>query len=79
MRDGGEGRGGYDVFIAHASADKEGIARPLRDALVAKNLVVWFDEHTMDAGAALGRSIDDGVARSRYGIAIVSPAATRQG
>jgi len=34
----------WDVFISHASEDKEAIARPLADALQEKGLRVWYDD-----------------------------------
>lgn len=33
-----------DVFLSHASEDKDDIARPLKDALEALGVTVWFDE-----------------------------------
>ena len=63
----------WDVFISHASEDKETIARPLAKALEAKGLRIWFDEFTLSVGDRLRRSIDRGLANSRYGIVILSP------
>ncbi len=63
----------WDVFISHASEDKETIARPLAKALEAQGLRVWFDEFTLSVGDRLRRSIDRGLANSRYGIVILSP------
>ena len=63
----------HDVFISHASEDKDTIARPLYGALVAKGVVVWFDEATLELGDSLRRKIDEGLARCRYGIVILSP------
>ncbi|MGD9850425.1 MAG: toll/interleukin-1 receptor domain-containing protein [Nitrospirales bacterium] len=63
----------YDVFISHASEDKDSIARPLYTALVAKGISVWFDEATLELGDSLRQKIDDGLARCRYGIVILSP------
>lgn len=63
----------WDVFISHAWEDKEEIARPLADALISKGLKVWFDEFTLKVGDSLRRSIDKGLAKSRYGIVIISP------
>ena len=65
--------GNYDVFISHASEDKEAIARPLYEALKARGLSVWFDEAELTLGDSLRRKIDDGLARCRYGIVILSP------
>lgn len=64
----------WDVFISHASEDKDSFARPLAEALEAAGVSVWFDESTLTIGDSLRRSIDKGLARSRYGIVIVSEA-----
>ncbi len=63
----------WDVFISHAWEDKESFARPLAKALEAKGLRVWFDEFTLRVGDKLRRSIDYGLANSRYGVVILSP------
>lgn len=63
----------YDVFISHASEDKAAIARPLYAALVERGAKVWFDEATLELGDSLRRKIDDGLARCRFGIVILSP------
>lgn len=63
----------YDVFISHASEDKDALARPLYAALVERGLKVWFDEATLELGDSLRRKIDEGLAQCRYGIVILSP------
>jgi hypothetical protein len=63
----------WDVFISHAWEDKDSFARPLAKALQARGLKVWFDEFTLTVGDGLRRSIDYGLANSRYGIVILSP------
>ncbi|MGH7840463.1 MAG: toll/interleukin-1 receptor domain-containing protein, partial [Candidatus Binataceae bacterium] len=63
----------WDVFISHASEDKEGFARPLAEGLIGQGLRVWFDEFTLTTGDRLRRSIDRGLARSRFGVVILSP------
>jgi hypothetical protein len=62
----------WDVFVCHASEDKEGFARPLAEKLRAQNLNVWFDEFTLTVGDSLRRSIDHGLAHSRFGVVIIS-------
>jgi len=62
----------YDVFIAHASEDKDTIARPLAKLLQALGLKVWFDEFSLQVGDSLSRSIDKGLALSRFGVVILS-------
>ena len=62
----------YDVFISHASEDKDDIVRPLAQALVAKGVKVWYDEFEMKIGDSLRRKIDKGLANSRFGIVVIS-------
>ena len=62
----------WDVFISHASEDKEAFVRPLAVALQKKNVRVWFDEFTLTVGDSLRRSIDRGLACSRHGIVVIS-------
>ncbi len=63
----------WDVFISHAWEDKEAVARPLAKALEREGLRVWYDEFTLRVGDSLRRSIDHGLANSRYGVVILSP------
>ena len=69
----GTSRPGWDVFISHASEDKDDFVRPLAQALQARGLSVWFDEFTLTVGDSLRRSIDRGLAGSRFGVVIISP------
>jgi DNA modification methylase len=62
----------YDVFISHASEDKEDFVRPLAMALGRRGFRVWYDEFTLSVGDSLARSIDDGLAQSRFGIVVLS-------
>lgn len=62
------------AFICHASEDKDAIARPLAEALIERHVEVWFDEFSMKPGDSLREAIDRGLARSDFGIVIVSPA-----
>ena len=63
----------WDFFISHASEDKEAVARPLATTLQGKGYKVWFDESTLTLGDNLRRSIEQGLADSRFGIVILSP------
>lgn len=64
----------WDVFVSHASEDKESCARPLAEALRAAGYNVWFDAFTLTVGDSLRRSIDRGLAKSRFGVVVISPA-----
>src|ERR1039458_3835348 len=63
----------WDVFISHASEDKERVARPLAGLLKAAGLRVWLDENELRLGDSLRRKIDHGLAGSRYGVVVLSP------
>jgi hypothetical protein len=63
----------WDVFIAHASADKEKVVRPLAVALKAARLEVWLDEFELTVGDNLRRKIEEGLRHSKYGVVILSP------
>jgi hypothetical protein len=63
----------WDVFISHATEDKREIARPLADNLRAKGLRVWYDEFSLTLGDSLRQSIERGLARSLFGVVILSP------
>lgn len=62
----------WDVFISHASEDKDAIATPLAEALRAKGLRVWYDDFSLRLGDSLRQSIDRGLAHSRFGVVILS-------
>ena len=64
---------GHDVFIAHASEDKEAVARPLANRLRERGYRVWYDEFQLKVGMSLRRSIDKGLVGSRFGVVILSP------
>lgn len=64
----------WDVFISHATEDKETVVRPLAHALQGLRLGVWYDEFELRIGDSLRRKIDTGLARSRFGVVVLSPA-----
>lgn len=61
-----------DVFISHASEDKDVFVRPLAQALVNLGLKVWYDEFSLQIGDNLRESIDKGLSNSNYGLIILS-------
>jgi hypothetical protein len=64
----------YDFFISHASEDKLLVAEPLAFVLKAVGCEVWYDAFSLKIGDSLRESIDKGLACSRHGIVILSPA-----
>jgi uncharacterized protein DUF1883/TIR domain-containing protein len=69
----------YDVFISHASEDKDAIVRSLANALSGKALKVWYDEFTLRIGDSLRQKIDRGLATSRVGLVVLSPSFIAKG
>ena len=64
----------WDVFVSHASEDKATVAEPLAGALDAAGLSVWYDRIVLKVGDSLRQQIEHGLANSRYGIVVLSPA-----
>jgi TIR domain len=64
----------FDLFICHASEDKAEVVRPLADLLRDRGRRVWIDEGEIQLGDSLRQKIDDGLARSRFGLVVLSPA-----
>ena len=77
--DSGEDDREYDVFISHASEDKDAIVRQLANALKNARLSVWYDEFELKIGDSLRRKIDKGLANSRFGIVVLSQAFFNKG
>lgn len=69
----------WDVFTSHANEDKQSVARPLADALRAKGVQVWLDDQELRIGDSLRRKIDAGLANSRFGVVVLSPAFFNKG
>jgi len=63
-----------DVFLCHAWDDRQGAAKELHDLLEARGVSVWFSEKDVLLGTMLLREIDKGLAKSRVGIVLVTPA-----
>jgi hypothetical protein len=56
----------WDVFISHASEDKDSFVRPLATELRKNGLRVWYDEFSLRLGDSLNESIKQGT----FGITI---------
>lgn len=63
-----------DVFLCHAWDDRGGAAKELHDLLESRGVSVWFSEKDVILGTPLLREIDRGLAKSRVGIVLVTPA-----
>ena len=63
-----------DVFLCHAWDDRQGVAKELHDLLVSAGVKVWFSEKDLGLGVPMMRAIDKGLANSRIGLVLVTPA-----
>lgn len=63
-----------DLFLCHAWDDRQSAAKDLYDQLVSNGATVWFSETEVGLGKSLLREIDKGLAMSRVGIVLVTPA-----
>ncbi|HEY4354633.1 MAG TPA: toll/interleukin-1 receptor domain-containing protein [Acidobacteriaceae bacterium] len=63
----------FDVFISHASEDKEAFVEPLALELRKRGLVVWYDKFELKIGDSLRESIERGLSVSRFGVVVFSP------
>lgn len=62
-----------DIFISHASEDKDEIAHPIANELRKRGFKVWYDEYILQLGDSLRKKIDEGLAQCRFGLVILSP------
>ena len=67
-----------DVFLCHAWDDRKDAAKELHDLLEARGVSVWFSEKDVLLGSPLLREIDRGLAKSRVGLVLVTPALLRR-
>lgn len=63
-----------DVFLCHAWDDRKDSAKELHDLLEENGVSVWFSEKDVLLGSSLLREIDKGLANSRIGLVLVTPA-----
>jgi len=63
-----------DVFLCHAWDDRKAAAKELHDLLESMKVTVWFSEKDVPLGTSLLREIDKGLANSRVGVVLVTPA-----
>jgi len=62
----------WDVFISHASEDKDSFVKSLADELAKRGVRVWYDDFTLKIGDSLRHSIAKGLSESRFGIVVLS-------
>lgn len=63
----------YDVFISHAWEDKESFVDEFVVELEKLDIKVWYDKQRIKWGDSMRARIDDGLKKSKFGIAVISP------
>lgn len=61
------------VYLAHASVDKEALARPLAERLMANGINVWLDEWEISAGDSLKRKMEQGLESCTHFVVLLTP------
>ena len=69
----------WDVFISHASEDKLAVTVPLAEALQRAGLRIWLDRQELRIGDSLHEKINEGLAKSCFGIVVLSPSFLAKG
>lgn len=69
----------FDVFNSHAYEDKESFVDGLYQELDSRGVKVWYDAMSIKWGDSLRSKIDEGLRKSRFGIAILSNDYIRKG
>ena len=63
-----------DVFLCHASEDKQQVVRPLYEALVAGGISCWLDEAEVHWGDSIVEKVNNGLRDSQFVIVVLSTA-----
>lgn len=63
----------FDVFISHASEDKEDFVEPLYKILAEYGISIFYDKDSIDWGDSIPTKIDKGILHSKICLLIISP------
>ncbi len=63
----------YDVFVSHANDNKQAFVDSLSAGLNRLGIKVWYDSSVLDWGDDWKAKIVEGLAKSRFGIVVLSP------
>jgi len=62
----------WDIFLSHASEDKEAFVTPLYLKLIDHNIKAWYDDFEIKLGDSIRESIDEGLKNSKFAIVVLS-------
>ena len=69
----------YDVFVSHAWEDKDDFVDEFVDELRNLDIKVWYDTSEIKWGDSMRKRIDDGLRKSKFGVAVLSPNYIKEG
>lgn len=61
-----------DVFICHASEDKNNVVEPIYKALEKSDIKCWYDKNEIKWGDSVTDKVNDGLNNSKYVIVVLS-------
>ena len=69
----------YEVFLVHASEDKDFVEKVASSLTKYHRMRVWYDDYELSIGDSLREKIDHGIKESRFGVIILSPSFFKKG
>lgn len=69
----------YDVFVSHAWEDKAEFVDEFVEELRKLDIKVWYDTSEIKWGDSMRARIDDGLKKSKFGVAVLSPDYIKEG
>lgn len=63
----------FDVFVSHAWEDKESFVDEFVQTLRDLDIKVWYDKSQIKWGDSMRARIDEGLRKSKFGVAVLSP------
>ena len=67
-----------DIFVCHASEDKDEVVRPLVEAFTAAGVSCWYDEAEIHWGDSITHKVNEGLGASKFVVVVFSPAFVRK-
>jgi hypothetical protein len=67
-----------DIFVCHASEDKDDVVRPLVEPCTVAGISCWYDEAEIQWGDSITQKVNEGLASSKLVVVVFSPAFVRK-
>jgi hypothetical protein len=67
-----------DIFVCHASEDKQDVVRPLVEAFTGARISCWHDEAEIQWGDSITQKVNEALATSQFVVVVFSPAFVRK-